>query len=212
MTPSANEGMSAWYWHGLRLRRYPTAVFEHSPRPRAGPESDMMRTRPSPGGGQQGGRTGAVRPHPITCHAGHMFAGDADGPAAGLMMTLAYIDLLTPGALVGDMRVAGTGGIRPDGLAFPVKAVDVKVATAMLTQPDVIFVTKPPMSVENVTIVESQKERIPADGYTRRWLHFAALRSRPRRRAIRGSSVVVVMTCVSSGVAVRTTDGARCAH
>ena len=66
----------------------------------------------------------------------HVRTGNTDGPSAGLMMTLAYIDLLTPGALVGDMRVAGTGGIRPDGLAFPVKGIDVKVATARLTRPD----------------------------------------------------------------------------
>ena len=72
--------------------------------------------------------------------------GNTDGPSAGLMMALAYIDLLTPGALVGDLRVAGTGGIRPDGLAFPVKGIDVKVATAMLARPDVIFVTRPPKS------------------------------------------------------------------
>ena len=109
----------------------------------------------------------------------HVRTGDTDGPSAGLMMALAYIDLLTPGALVGDMRVAGTGGIRPDGLAFPVKGIDVKVATAMLTRPDVIFVTRPPKSVENVTIVQSHRGTHPS-----RWLHR---RGMAQRRWIRAS-------------------------
>ena len=170
------EGMSTWYRlayldGGTRLQ-----VFEHSPIATVGPESDMMRIE------NIAWRLAneVVEPENRSTASGHLplwahvRTGNTDGPSAGLIMALAYIDLLTPGALVGDMRVAGTGGIRPDGLAFPVKGIDVKVATAMLTRPDVIFVTKPPKSVEHVTIVQSQKERIPADGYTvGEWLNVA---------------------------------------
>ncbi len=162
------DGMSTWYRlayvdNGTRLQ-----VFEHSPIATVGPESDMMRFetiawRLANEVVEPENRSIASDHLPLWAH---VRTGNADGPSAGLMMALAYIDLLTPGALVGDIRVAGTGGIRPDGLAFPVKGIDVKVATAMLTRPDVIFVTKTPKLVENVTIVQSQKERIPADGYT----------------------------------------------
>jgi hypothetical protein len=128
------------------------------------------------------------------------------------MMALAYIDLLTPGPLVGDMRVAGTGGIRPDGLAFAVKGIDVKVATAMLTRPDVIFVTKPPKSVENVTIVQSQKERIPADGYTvGEWLNVAGYEQAGRVAAGHaGTAPVVVLHDLRQALAwlCGRTDGA----
>ena len=142
----------------------------------------------------------------------HVRTGNADGPSAGLMMALAYIDLLTPGALVGDLRVAGTGGIRPDGLAFPVKGIDVKIATAMLTRPDVIFVTKPPTSVENVTIVESQKERIPTDGYTvGEWLNVAGYEQAGRVAAGHpGTARVVVVHDLRQALAwlCGRTDGA----
>jgi len=110
------------------------------------------------------------------------------------MTALAYIDLLTPGALVGDLRVAGTGGIRPDGLAFRVKGIDVKVATAMLTRPDVVFVTRSPKSGENVTIVQSYKERIPAQGYTvGEWLNVEGYEQAGRDAADHPGTAPVVL-------------------
>ena len=191
------DGMSTWYRlayldGGTRLQ-----VFEHSPVATVGPESDMMRIETF----AWRLANEVVEPENRSTDADHLplwahvRTGNTDGPSAGLMMTLAYIDLLTPGALVGDMRVAGTGGIRPDGLAFPVKAIDVKVATAMLARPDVIFVTRPPTQRENVTIVQSQKERIPADGYTvGEWLNVAGYEQAGRVAASHSgkASVVVV--------------------
>jgi hypothetical protein len=170
------DGMSTWYRlayldGGTRLQ-----VFENSPIATVGPESDMMRIetiawRLANEVVEPQNRSTASDHLPVWAH---VRTGNTDGPSVGLMMALAYIDLLTPGALVGDLRVAGTGGIRPDGLAFPVKGIDVKVATALLARSEVIFVTRQPTSVENVTIVESQKERIPADGYTvGEWLNVA---------------------------------------
>ena len=90
------------------------------------------------------------------------------------MFTLAYLDALTPGALVGSLRVAGTGLIGRDGFVGPVSEIDVKVAAAMLTRPDAIFVPKPPESIAHVTIVESQHTRYPRHPYTiGQWLNVA---------------------------------------
>ena len=190
------DGMSTWYWlayinTGTRLQ-----VFEHSPVATVGPESDMMRIETiawqlANEVVEPENRSSASDHLPLWAH---VRTGNTDGPSAGLMMALAYIDLLTPGALVGDMRVAGTGGIGPDGIAFPVKGIDVKVATAMLTRPDVVFVTKPPKLVENVTIVQSQKERIPADGYTvGEWLNVAGYEQAGRDAAGHPGTVPVVV-------------------
>ena len=191
------DGMSTWYRlsyvdGGSRLQ-----VFEHSPIATVSPESDMMRIETiawklANEVVEPENRSTAADHLPLWAH---VRTGNTDGPSAGLIMTLAYIDLLTPGALVGDLRVAGTGGIGPDGVAFRVKGIDVKVAVARLTRPGVIFVTKPPTSVENVTIVESQKERIPADGYTvGEWLNVVGYEKSGRAAASRpGTAPVVVV-------------------
>ena len=94
------------------------------------------------------------------------------------MFTLAFIDVLTPGPLVGDLRVAGTGGIGPDGVVSPAFGLEVKVAAAMLTRPDVVFTTSAPSSIDDVTIVESQHTRLPDAGYTAgEWLNVVRLRT-----------------------------------
>jgi hypothetical protein len=190
------DGMSTWYRlayldGGTRLQ-----VFEHSSVATVGPESDMMRIetiawRLANEVVEPENRSTASNHLPLWAH---VRTGNTDGSSAGLMMTLAYIDLLTPGALVGDMRIAGTGGIRPDGLAFPVKGIDVKVATAMLTRPDVIFVTRPPKALDHVTVVLSQQERIPADGYTvGEWLNVAGYEQAGRDAASHAGTAPVVV-------------------
>jgi PDZ domain-containing protein len=52
------------------------------------------------------------------------------GPSAGLAFTLAVIDVLTPGDLTGDQRVAVTGSISPDGTVGQVGGVEQKTVTA----------------------------------------------------------------------------------
>jgi hypothetical protein len=181
-----HDGMSSWYRlayinGGTRLQ-----VFEHSPFATVGPESDMMRIenvawRLANDVVEPQNRSSESDHLPLWAH---VRTGNTDGPSAGLMMALAYIDLLTPGALVGDIRVAGTGGIRPDGLAFPVKGVDAKVGAALLTRPVVIFVTKSPKSAHNVTIIHSHEERIPPAGYTAgEWLHVTGYEQAGRAAA-----------------------------
>jgi hypothetical protein len=208
------DGMSTWYRlayidGGTRLQ-----VFEHSPVATVGPESDMMRIettawRLANEVVEPENRSTASDHLPLWAH---VRTGNTDGPSAGLVMALAYIDLLTPGALVGDMRVAGTGGIGPDGIAFPVKGIDVKVATATLTRPDVIFVTRSPKTVENVTVVQSEKERIPADGYTvGEWLNVVGYEEAGRDAAGHpGTASVVVVHDLRQALAwlCGRTDGA----
>jgi hypothetical protein len=212
------EGTSTWYRlayleGGTRLQ-----VFEHSAVATVGPESDMMRIeavawRLANELVEPQNRSTASDHLPLWAH---VRTADTDGPSAGLMMALAYIDLLTPGALVGDLRVAGTGGIRPDGLAFPVKGIDVKVATAMLARPDVIFVTKEPKLADHVSIVQAQKERIPADGYTvGEWLNVAGFEQAGRDAAGHpGTAPVVVVHDLRQALAWlcgRTDEASVCA-
>jgi hypothetical protein len=191
------DGMSTWYRlayvnHGTRLQ-----VFEHSPIATVGPESDIIASetiawRLANAVVEPQNRSTASDHLPLWAH---VRTGNTDGPSAGLMITLAYIDLLTPGALVGGLRVAGTGGIEADGLAVAVEGIDVKVVTAMLTRPDVIFVTRPPTLVEDVTIIASHQERIPADGYTvGEWLNVTGYEQAGRHAAghARTAPVVVV--------------------
>jgi hypothetical protein len=208
------DGMSTWYRLAYINRGTRLQVFEHSPVATVGPESDTMRIEAiawqlANEVVEPENRSTASDHLPLWAH---VRTGKTDGPSAGLMMTLAYIDLLTPGALVGDMRVAGTGGIRPDGFAFRVKGIDVKVATAMLTRPDVIFVTKPPTLIENVTIVQSQKERTPADGYTvGEWLNVTGYEQAGRDAAAHpGTAPVVVVHDLRQALAwlCGRTDGA----
>jgi Lon-like protease len=52
------------------------------------------------------------------------------GPSAGLMFSLAVVDKLTTGDLVGSTFVAGTGTITPDGKVGPIGGITHKMAAA----------------------------------------------------------------------------------
>jgi Lon-like protease len=56
---------------------------------------------------------------------------DIGGPSAGLMMTLAIYDYLTPGSLSGGQRIAGTGEIATDGAVGQIGGIQQKIAGAM---------------------------------------------------------------------------------
>jgi hypothetical protein len=169
-----NASMSAWYrlayvQGGTRLRAYDHyAVTTQHPDP-AIVRSEKMAWR------MANRVVGALTIPDIDGElprSARIHTGIDTGPSAGLMFTLAYLDALTPGPLVGDLRVAGTGLIGLDGVVGPVSEIDVKIAAARLTRPDVIFTPKPPESTGPVTIVESQHTRYPADPYTvGQWLN-----------------------------------------
>jgi PDZ domain-containing protein len=52
------------------------------------------------------------------------------GPSAGLMMSLAIYDTLTPGSLTGGEAIAGTGTITPAGEVGPIGGIQQKIAAA----------------------------------------------------------------------------------
>jgi len=56
--------------------------------------------------------------------------GKIGGPSAGLMMTLALYDKLTPDDLTGGRRIAGSGTIACDGGVGPIGGIEQKVAGA----------------------------------------------------------------------------------
>ncbi len=62
------------------------------------------------------------------------------GPSAGMMYTLAIIDLLTPGDLAGGLVVAGTGTIQPGGAVGAIGGVRQKVVAAEAAGAEVMLV------------------------------------------------------------------------
>lgn len=56
--------------------------------------------------------------------------GDIGGPSAGLMLTLAVIDHLTPDDLAGGKFIAGTGTIVPEGTVGPIGGITHKLKAA----------------------------------------------------------------------------------
>lgn len=54
-------------------------------------------------------------------------AGDVGGPSAGTMFALGIYDRLTPGALAGGQRIAGTGTISVDGEVGPIGGIHQKL-------------------------------------------------------------------------------------
>ncbi|WP_433183019.1 S16 family serine protease [Actinoallomurus sp. CA-150999] len=66
--------------------------------------------------------------------------GVVQGPSAGLILTLARVDALGSGRLIGGHHVAGTGGVGLDGSVTTVGEVAEKVKAAMAAHADVFFV------------------------------------------------------------------------
>jgi len=57
-------------------------------------------------------------------------AGDVGGPSAGMMFSLAIYDKLTPGALTGGAKIAGTGTINSAGAVGPIGGIRQKLTGA----------------------------------------------------------------------------------
>lgn len=74
----------------------------------------------------------------VTLDAGYRHSASVDfavdesigGPSGGLMFALSIYDKVTPGALVGENRVAGSGEIDGAGKVSPVGAIEAKLAAA----------------------------------------------------------------------------------
>ncbi|MFT4200393.1 MAG: PDZ domain-containing protein [Gordonia sp. (in: high G+C Gram-positive bacteria)] len=59
-----------------------------------------------------------------------MNVGDIGGPSAGLMLSLAIVDRLTPGSLTGGKFIAGTGTITDEGKVGPIGGITHKMEAA----------------------------------------------------------------------------------
>jgi Lon-like protease len=57
-------------------------------------------------------------------------AGEVGGPSAGMMFALAVYDKLTPGALTGGAKIAGTGTIDSTGTVGPIGGIQQKLVGA----------------------------------------------------------------------------------
>ncbi len=64
------------------------------------------------------------------------------GPSAGTMFALAIYDKLTPGALTGGLKIAGTGEITAEGVVGPIGGVQQKIAGAHAVGAKIFLVPK----------------------------------------------------------------------
>jgi len=110
----------------------------------------------------------------VTITSGPLF-----GPSAGLMFTLQIIDQLTPGGLLEDLMVAGTGTIEPDGRVGAIGAVEQKVYTAEAAGADAIFVPKG--NYEAAQAAATRIEVVPVE-HVRDALEWIRARSRVEDR------------------------------
>jgi PDZ domain-containing protein len=62
------------------------------------------------------------------------------GPSAGLMMSLAIFDTLTPGSMTDGADIAGTGTITPAGVVGPIGGIQQKIAAARDAGAQLFFV------------------------------------------------------------------------
>ena len=67
-------------------------------------------------------------------------ADNIGGPSAGLMMSMAVYDTLTPGSMTGGADVAGTGTITPAGKVGPIGGIQQKIAAARDAGASLFFV------------------------------------------------------------------------
>ena len=108
--PALNAELSVWYRlayleGGTRLQ-----VFEHSAAGVYGPDSVIMRSENTAWtiANEAVGSNGDATVVPDLPSWAHVRTGITTGPSAGLIFTLAYIDLLTNGALVGSRQNLAT--------------------------------------------------------------------------------------------------------
>ena len=109
--PGLRTGLSSWYRlayvdGGTHLR-----MFENYFETIANPASDIVESQLAAWrfANELVGSPQAPLPDGASVRTGADF-----GSSAGLMFALTFLDLLSPGRLVGELRVAGTGGIGPD--------------------------------------------------------------------------------------------------
>jgi hypothetical protein len=171
--PTRTEGQSAWYHLSYIPGGSRLAVHEHSPATTPGPESAIGRSADVAWHVATVvlGRAGGVaRPGELPAWA-RPRTGSGDGSSAGLLFALADVDLTTPGALAGRLRVAATGTIGSDGAVTSVRMVEAKLAAARLIPADVMFAPDFPAGTPGVTVVPSHAGRPAVERAIGDWLN-----------------------------------------
>lgn len=170
--PTLDVGLSSWYRlayveAGTHLR-----LFEHYFSTTENPQPDIVESQV--GAWQLANEVVGSEETPLPADD-RVRTGADFGSSAGLMFALTYLDVLSAGPLVGQLRVAGTGGIGPDGRVLPVSHVEVKVAAALLVRPDVVFTPRPSKLVDPTSISESLPTRpYGAGDSASEWLNLGA--------------------------------------
>ncbi len=180
-----SAAMSAYYHLSYVVGGDRIQVHDHNASTSTGVESDIAKSENVAwhvAGALLGGPGGVARAAEIPAWA-RPRTGGADGTSAGIVFALADIDLLTPGRLAADLRVAGTGSIGSDGTVTAVRGVDAKLAAARLAHADVMFAPDFPAGTGPVTTVISHLGRDDPDRRIGDWLDTAGYEDAGRRAA-----------------------------
>ena len=154
-SPGRTAGMSAWYFLAYVLGDSRLSAYEHTSPGTLGSGSVIARSQNVAwhvAVSLLGLSDGVARPGEIPDWA-LARTGNSNGRSAGLLFALAYLDVLTPGALAGDVRVAATGAIASDGRITRVRLVEAKLAAALLIGADVVFAPTFPAGSGDVTVI-----------------------------------------------------------
>ena len=68
-----------------------------------------------------------------------MTSGSGSGSSGGLIRAIAYLNIVSDGQFTGDLRVAATGQLAPDGHIGGIDNIDAKTVAARLADADVLF-------------------------------------------------------------------------
>jgi hypothetical protein len=66
------------------------------------------------------------------------------GPSGGLTYLIAYLNIVSGGAFTGDLRVAASGALAPEGYIAPIRTANEKAGAAQLSGADVFFTSSDP--------------------------------------------------------------------
>jgi len=192
-------GLSSWYHLSYVVGSDRLQVHDHNAATTTGADADIARSErvawqvatSIAGGAGPRQLPGWARPR----------TGAADGTSAGVLFALADLDLLTPGPLAGDLRVAGTGTIGSDGTVTPVRMVDAKVAAARLAGADVVFAPDFPVGDTTVTRVPSHTGQPAASRSIGEWLNTTGFEAAGRAAALQPGPALVQVDDVRQAMA-----------
>ena len=196
------RGLSAWYHLSYVVPSDRLQVREHNPATTLGLDTTIGRSENVAWHVADivlGTSEGLTRPGELPLWA-RPRTGGSDGPSAGLLFTLADLDLLTPGDLAGHLVVAATGAIGSDGSITAVRMVDAKLAAARLVHPDVVFAPDFPDGSGAITAIASHQGQPTQSRPIGDWLNTSGYEA-AGRTATRHSTALVPVDDVRQALA-----------